>query len=178
MKNSSRLRYPNGLVLRLRLTPHFMGCFSPVLSEITFRVSSASGDSPYSQIKKPAVFEKVPHHTEIYCFPDLLHRVAAHTAFQQNVHQFFREREIEVYSRNKLPFLSVGSGKFLTVILLVLELSRIMCNGYLLILLQYRRKALRPEKLIADILRHHIVQRFHKSQSLSHTWQRRVIIST
>ena len=34
MKNSSRLRYPNGLVLRLRLTPHFMGCFSPVLSEI------------------------------------------------------------------------------------------------------------------------------------------------
>ena len=78
-----------------------------------------------------------------------------------------------MYSRNKLPFLSVGSGKFLTVILLVLELSRIMCNGYLLILLQYRRKALRPEKLIADILRHHIVQCFHKSQSLSHTWQRR-----
>ena len=58
MKNSSRLRYPNGLVLRLRLTPHFMGCFSPVLSEITFRVSSASGDSPYSQIKSQRYLRK------------------------------------------------------------------------------------------------------------------------
>ena len=122
--------------------------------------------------KKPAVLRKFLT-TRKYTVSLTSSIELPHTPLFSRTSISFPRKRNEVYSRNKLPFLSVGSGKFLTVILLVLELSRIMCNGYLLILLQYRRKALRPEKLIADILRHHIVQRFHKSQSLSYTWQRR-----